>query len=711
VTPGRMFRALVLLALAAGCLMSVVSAPGTVSPALEPAADTSLFRPGNIISDAVFYDSASMSAVQIQSFLNNKGKNCRPATGGPACLKDYAMGTPTRAADAYCKGQYAGSAKETAAQIIAKVAIACRINPRVLLVTLQKEMTLVTKSEPTFKNYTRAMGFGCPDSAAGACDSTYNGLFNQLYTAAKQFQRYAAKPTGYSHIAGIVNDVAYNPSSACGSSPVLIQNQATASLYNYTPYQPNAQALAAGYGASSSSCSSYGNRNFWLWFTDWFGSTQTTGRDVDAPVGRLDSVGVGTSSITLRGWTYDPSAPTTSINVHVYVDGRFFGAVPANRPRPDIGAAYPGVGNQHGFDGTVVAPPGPHAVCIYTVNTGAGYTNPLLGCRSVAVPTYPAHVPVGLGDPVKVSALTATVSGWAVDPDVPTSPLRVHIYVDDRLKAAVTADGVREDVQRAYPRAGAAHGFSWSGALPAGSHRICAFGINLGAGTANPNLGCQTVVLGGPPVGGLEKLTTTPGQVRVAGWSIDPDTVDPISVHVYVNGVYKSAAVANLPRPDIETARPGSGSAHGFDVTVPAAGGDSTVCVYGINVLTGGSNSRLGCGQVTVTATQYVPIGNLDTATGGAGSIATTGWALDKDVPTDPVRVHFYVDGAWKLAVTADRARADISQAFPGAGPYHGWSTTLTGITSGAHTLCAYAINLAGGASSPKLACRAVTVP
>jgi hypothetical protein len=60
----------------------------------------------------------------------------------------------------------------------------------------------------------------------------------------------------------------------CGSSIVNIQNRATQALYNYTPYQPNAAALAAGWGQAPP-CGSYGNRNFYLYFTSWFGSTTT----------------------------------------------------------------------------------------------------------------------------------------------------------------------------------------------------------------------------------------------------------------------------------------------------------------------------------------------------------------------------------------------------------------------------------------------------
>src|SRR5699024_261440 len=42
------------------------------------------------------------------------------------------------------------------------------------------------------------------------------------------------------------------------------------------PYQPNRAALNAGYGTGDG-CSAYGNRNFYNYFTDWFGSTQGGG--------------------------------------------------------------------------------------------------------------------------------------------------------------------------------------------------------------------------------------------------------------------------------------------------------------------------------------------------------------------------------------------------------------------------------------------------
>jgi hypothetical protein len=236
-------------------------------------ADLSKFQPGNIISDATFSNSGSMSESQIQSFLQSKVPTCQ---SGYVCLKDWYDTSRTTSADAMC-GAYSGGVRERASTIIYKVAQACGINPQVLLVMLQKEQGLVQHTWPSDWRYTIAMGQGCPDTAA--CDTRYYGFFNQVYGGAWQLKRYG-NPAGTSqyftwYAPGKTWNVRYHPNESCGSAPVYIQNQATANLYYYTPYQPNAAAIRAGYGEGDG-CSAYGNRNFYQYFTDWFGSTQGT---------------------------------------------------------------------------------------------------------------------------------------------------------------------------------------------------------------------------------------------------------------------------------------------------------------------------------------------------------------------------------------------------------------------------------------------------
>ncbi|MGY1858396.1 LGFP repeat-containing protein [Modestobacter sp. SYSU DS0290] len=292
-----MRQLLVRLAAVATLVAGLVLAPtvGEAPPAPAQAADLSRFDPGNIISDAVFYDAGSMGANDVQAFLTAKGQRC---TAGQMCLKNYTVATTSRSGDRLCNG-YQGGAVESAATILTKVAVSCGVSPRVLLVLLQKEMGLVTATSPTTKSYERAAGYACPDDGTGKCDPAYAGLQNQLYRSAWQYKKYRADADSYSYVAGRWNTIRWSTNSSCGTSQVFIVNQATAGLYNYTPYRPNQASLNAGYGASSDPCAQYGNRNFYNYFTDWFGST-----------GFRVSGGIGGLYVAQGGGTGPLGAPT-----------------------------------------------------------------------------------------------------------------------------------------------------------------------------------------------------------------------------------------------------------------------------------------------------------------------------------------------------------------------------------------------------------------
>lgn len=172
--------------------------------------------------------------------------------------------------DRYCNG-YTSDGLESAATIIRKVAVSCGINPRALLVLLEKESGLVTDTWPLQWQYRSATGMGCPDTAD--CNPEYGGFLKQVYYGARSFKYYVANPTRYSYQGwGRTANVLYNPNANCGTRSIYIENSATFALYTYTPYTPNSAALSNLYGTGDS-CSAYGNRNFWRLFTDWFGAT------------------------------------------------------------------------------------------------------------------------------------------------------------------------------------------------------------------------------------------------------------------------------------------------------------------------------------------------------------------------------------------------------------------------------------------------------
>lgn len=269
-------------------LLVVISAfTALINPQQTKALSSSDFNAGYIISDSVFTNKKSMSTSQIQAFLNSKVPTCDTngqqlsEYGGPdlnsdgkvqrwewgkanynqtvfTCLKDYQQGG------------------KSSAQIIYDTSQEFNINPQVLIVLLQKEQALVTDTWPLdTPQYRSATGYGCPDTAS--CATQYYGFTNQVRWAATMFNAIITNsPTWYTPYVLGVNYIQYNPISSCGGSNVDIKNRATQALYNYTPYQPSSATLAWKFeSAAYPSCGAFGNLNFFVYFTDWFGSTST----------------------------------------------------------------------------------------------------------------------------------------------------------------------------------------------------------------------------------------------------------------------------------------------------------------------------------------------------------------------------------------------------------------------------------------------------
>jgi hypothetical protein len=219
------------------------------------------------------------------------------------------------------------------------------------------------------------------------------------------------------------------------------------------------------------------------------------------PRGSVDSATQdGPGKLTVSGWTVDPDS-TAKTAVHVYVNGRFAVSADANLERADVGREFPGYGRNHGYRSTLAAHAGVHQVCVYAINVGAGTTNPLLGCRSV---TVRSGNPVGNFEGIDPGGAIAVVGGprpgyyavgWALDHDTVAS-IDVHMYVDDKWAGSHQAARTRPDVGRAHPGYGNNHGFEialdW---LTPGTHKVCIYAINKGAGTTNPLLGCRSVTV------------------------------------------------------------------------------------------------------------------------------------------------------------------------------------------------------------------------
>lgn len=93
--------------------------------------------------------------------------------------------------------------------------------------------------------------------------------------------------------------------------------------------------------------------------------------------GGLDRARGLAGRVRVVGWTADPAggAPLT---VSLHIDGRKVRETVADRPRPDVAAAYPELGLRTGFRMSARAAPGERRVCVYVGSQ-------LLACSEVTV--------------------------------------------------------------------------------------------------------------------------------------------------------------------------------------------------------------------------------------------------------------------------------------------------------------------------------------
>jgi hypothetical protein len=349
------------------------------------------------------------------------------------------------------------------------------------------------------------------------------------------------------------------------------------------------------------------------------------------PVGVLEKAVQQPGGILLTGYALDLNLPTSSVVVRSYLDGRYVTSQLATTPRSDLKTKYPTAGLNHGFSLFTPAAVGTHEVCAYAMNIGIGTVNTKLGCKTVTMTSNP----VGAFEAVAQQPGGFLATGYAVDPDV-TSSISVRMYLDGVYTATAVASGARPDMLSKYPGYGQNHGFSISTPVTAGTHELCAYAMNVAAGTVNTKLGCRTVTRTSDPVGsaaGIARVGATDA-VAVSGWALDPDSAAPVTVQVTSDGVVKQLLTANLASTGSLTAWPRWGGNHGFSATVSLDGFQHQVCLVAVNA-GAGVNSPLGC-KLLATTGSTSPAAPTNLTAWPGNTRATLNWTASRAV-TSPV--------------------------------------------------------------------------
>lgn len=193
----------------------------------------SYFNPNYLISDEEFTDYFSMELGEIQTFLE----------------KGYLANYKTEDIDEHTR---------YASEIIWRAAQRNSVNPKVILIMLQKEQGLVTDENPTVDQLDWALGYGVCDNCSHDDPDIqrWRGFAKQINSATLQFTE------------GYFSDLENNGETVMGFAPgercliddtyVVPANNATAALYTYTPHLE-------------------GNENFVTLWQAWFTRNYPTG--------------------------------------------------------------------------------------------------------------------------------------------------------------------------------------------------------------------------------------------------------------------------------------------------------------------------------------------------------------------------------------------------------------------------------------------------
>jgi hypothetical protein len=245
------------------------------------------FDAGKLVDDKVFTDTLTFGGAEgVQKFLEVKGSIL--ANTNPDFLIKLKEPSSVSLKQGLEDPQPGLGKLRTAAELIWDASRQSGLNPQVIIVTLNKEQSLITGHKDSGPEKLQraldfALGFGCPDST-GCSQSLFPGFYYQLFGnfdaennrylgAAKSLMKSYSTDGGrgptidqQGNVFGdtgekrtakvgdvlIIPNTMGPPFNAPPSTIVTLTNRATAALYRYTPHVFN------------------GNYNFWRFFQEWF---------------------------------------------------------------------------------------------------------------------------------------------------------------------------------------------------------------------------------------------------------------------------------------------------------------------------------------------------------------------------------------------------------------------------------------------------------
>lgn len=176
------------------------------------------YDPNFLMDDAFYINTDFLGVAQIQNFLVSKG----------SYLQNYAEGGRSASQIIWDASHGYGNASGSINGITINSTTGT-VSPWTIILTLQKEWSLITNPSPNNNALTWAMGYGVPDGIPG--NPRYAGFTNQIEWGAWQLRYNYERSQGHGF-----NDFQVGQTLVIDDAEVLLGNRATSSLYRYTPH-------------------------------------------------------------------------------------------------------------------------------------------------------------------------------------------------------------------------------------------------------------------------------------------------------------------------------------------------------------------------------------------------------------------------------------------------------------------------------------------
>jgi subtilase family serine protease len=309
---------------------------------------------------------------------------------------------------------------------------------------------------------------------------------------------------------------------------------------------------------------------------------------------------------------------------------------------------------------------------------------------------------VGMTNMIPIGAVTsvtsATISGWAYDPDLFTGADTLALTIDGVYRGLVAANTASTSngtfISGRYID-GSAHGFSINLApfnLSLGSHTVS---LTLGDSGYNaaPQLLYSGTVVNHASTGVFNGFANQ----TAYGWAYDPDAgANPINVTLYVDGSFKAAGLANVYAGTSGIVFGGvtvSGDYHGFAINLAGLGlasGTHTVAIYAIDANGTAGITLLGTHSLTNSYAAFAGVVAPPTGT------FISGFARDDDLPTTAVYVDLTI-GSTTVTILANQSN------FTYSGHNIGFTYDFAswGLASGSYNLFMFAHDAVTGDLGP----------